>query len=140
ILSVKLTRLDADNERRRAIAARYTASLTPLGLGLPNATPGVEHVFHQYVIRTRSRDDLASFLSDRSILTGIHYPVPVHLQPAYRDRRLSFGPLPETEKRCGEILSLPIFPQLADADVDRVIAAVADWARSRGTTHQGKRT
>jgi dTDP-4-amino-4,6-dideoxygalactose transaminase len=129
ILSVKLAQLDSDNNRRRAIAARYSAGLAGLGLTLPAPTAGVEAVFHQYVIRTPARDSLARFLADRSITTGIHYPVPVHLQPAYRDRRLTFGDLAQTEKLCAEILSLPMFPQLADADVDRVIAAIAEWSR-----------
>ncbi len=139
ILSVKLAQLDADNERRRAIAARYTAGLARFGLGLPTAAGGVEHVFHQYVIRTSARDDLAADLASRSIHTGIHYPVPVHLQPAYRDRGLVFGDLKNverselknTERICQEILSLPMFPQLADADVDRVIAAITQWSRTR---------
>jgi dTDP-4-amino-4,6-dideoxygalactose transaminase len=131
ILSVKLPRLDADNDRRRAIAARYSAGLATLGLVLPTSGRGVDQVFHQYVIRTPGRDELATFLASRSILTGIHYPVPVHLQPAYSERQLTFGDLPQTETLCREILSLPMFPQLADGDVDRVIAAVAEWARAR---------
>jgi dTDP-4-amino-4,6-dideoxygalactose transaminase len=130
ILGVKLLRLDADNDRRRAIAARYSAGLARLGLGLPTSA-GVHHVFHQYVIRTRDRDELAAFLTSRNILTGIHYPVPVHLQSAYSERNLTFGDLPQTETLCREILSLPMFPQLADGDVDRVIAAIAEWNRSR---------
>jgi dTDP-4-amino-4,6-dideoxygalactose transaminase len=130
ILGVKLLRLDADNDRRRAIAARYSAGLARLGLGLPTSA-GVHHVFHQYVIRTRDRDELAAFLTSRNILTGIHYPVPVHLQSAYSERNLTFGDLPQTETLCREILSLPMFPQLADGDVDRVIAAIAEWNRSQ---------
>ncbi len=131
ILSVKLSRLDADNERRRAIAARYSAGLAGLGISLPATAKGVEHVFHQYVIRTPARDALAAALAAHSIHTGIHYPVPVHLQPAYRDRGLVFGKLEQTERLCQEILSLPMFPQLADADVDRVIAAIAQWSGTR---------
>jgi dTDP-4-amino-4,6-dideoxygalactose transaminase len=131
ILSVKLSRLDADNERRRAIAARYSAGLAALGLALPTTASGIEHVFHQYVIRTPARDELAAHLAGRSIHTGIHYPVPVHLQPAYRERDLVFGDLENTEQVCQEILSLPMFPQLADADVDRVIAAITQWSRTR---------
>jgi dTDP-4-amino-4,6-dideoxygalactose transaminase len=130
ILSVKLSRLEADNERRRAIAARYSAGLAGLGLDLPTAASGVEHVFHQYVIRTPARDELAADLAGRSIHTGIHYPVPVHLQPAYRERGLVFGDLRNTERICQEILSLPMFPQLTDADVDRVIAVITQWSRT----------
>ncbi len=131
ILSVKLRRLDADNDRRRAIAARYSAGLATVGIDLPATARGVDHVFHQYVIRTPARDEVAAFLGSRAILTGIHYPVPVHLQPAYRDRQLTFGALSQTETLCREILSLPMFPQLTDADVDRVIAAITEWARVR---------
>jgi dTDP-4-amino-4,6-dideoxygalactose transaminase len=130
ILGVKLPRLDADNDRRRAIAARYSAGLARLGLRPPTAD-GVEHAFHQYVIRTPGRDELSTFLASHSILTGIHYPVPVHTQPAYSERKLTFGDLPQTETLCREILSLPMFPQLAEDDVDRVIAAIAEWVRSR---------
>jgi dTDP-4-amino-4,6-dideoxygalactose transaminase len=140
ILSVKLAELDADNQRRRAIAARYSAGLAPLGLELPTVAAGVEHVFHQYVIRTPERDRLGEFLASRSILTGIHYPVPVHLQPGYSDRRLSFAELPQTERLCQEILSLPIFPQLTDADVDRVIGVIAEWSRARRPRAQGGST
>lgn len=140
ILSVKLAKLDADNQRRRAIAARYSAGLAPLGLELPTVAAGVEHVFHQYVIRRPERDRLGEFLASRSILTGIHYPVPVHLQPGYSDRRLSFGELPQTGRLCQEILSLPIFPQLTDADVDRVIGVIAEWSRARRPRAQGGST
>jgi dTDP-4-amino-4,6-dideoxygalactose transaminase len=140
VLSVKLTQLDADNQRRRAIAARYSAGLAPLGLKLPTAADGVEHVFHQYVIRTPERDQLGAFLASRSILTGIHYPVPVHLQPGYSDRQLSFGELLQTERLCQEILSLPMFPQLADADVDRVIGAIAECSRARRPRAEGEMT
>jgi dTDP-4-amino-4,6-dideoxygalactose transaminase len=140
ILSVKLAQLDADNGHRRAIAARYSAGLARLGLGLPTTAPGVEHVFHQYVIRTSERDRLCDFLASRSILTGIHYPVPVHRQPGYSDRRLSFGELLQTERLCQEILSLPMFPQLADADVDRVIGAIAEWSRASRPRKEGAST
>jgi dTDP-4-amino-4,6-dideoxygalactose transaminase len=140
ILSVKLAQLDADNGHRRAIAARYSAGLARLGLGLPTTAAGVEHVFHQYVIRTPERDSLCNFLASRSILTGIHYPVPVHRQPGYSDRQLNCGELPQTERLCQEILSLPMFPQLADADVDRVIGAIAEWSRGSRPRKEGAST
>jgi dTDP-4-amino-4,6-dideoxygalactose transaminase len=140
ILNVKLSRLDADNDRRRAIAARYSAGLANLELGLPRSAAAIQHVFHQYVIRSSDRDGLSSFLASRGIGTGVHYPVPVHLQPAYRERRLNFGALAETEKLCDEILSLPMFPQLADADIDRVIATIAEWSRARRPDLKGAAT
>ncbi len=131
ILRVKLKRLDADNARRIEIARRYSATLRRPGLVIPACAPDAEHVFHQYVIRTADRDDLRHFLDARRIGTAIHYPVPVHLQPAYQGRICSDS-LPRTERLCGEIVSLPMFPQLTDADVDRVSSAIEEWLERRG--------
>jgi dTDP-4-amino-4,6-dideoxygalactose transaminase len=125
VLSVKLPRLKADNDRRQAIAARYDEGLSGLPIGLPRRRADTSHVFHQYVIRSKDRDRLRDHLRAASIGTGIHYPVPVHLHPAYRSR-VALGPtgLRNSEKAAGEILSLPIYPQLADDAVDRVIAEI----------------
>ena len=125
VLSVKLPRLRADNERRQAIAARYDEGLSGLPIGLPRRRADTSHVFHQYVIRGKDRDRLREDLRTASIGTGIHYPVPVHLHPAYRSR-VALGPtgLRNSEKAAGEILSLPIYPQLADDAVDRVVAEI----------------
>jgi dTDP-4-amino-4,6-dideoxygalactose transaminase len=133
MLRVKLRRLDADNARRIEIASRYSAALNRPGVGVPACSHDAEHVFHQFVIRTPGRDDLRHFLDERRIGSAIHYPVPVHLQPAYRSRGLHAGPLVRTEKLCAEIVSLPMFPQLTDADVDRVIAAINEWIAGRAT-------
>jgi dTDP-4-amino-4,6-dideoxygalactose transaminase len=125
ILRVKLPHLAADNARRAAIAVRYDAGLAGLDLVLPARAAGRSHVFHQYVVRSRRRDALREALQAAGIGTNVHYPVPVHLQPAYRDRT-ALGPsgLAETELAAGEILSLPMYPQLDDAQVERTIAAV----------------
>lgn len=125
ILRVKLPRLDADNRRRQAIAARYDDGLAGLPIALPQRSADASHVFHQYVIRSPQRDRLREHLRAAAIGTGIHYPVPVHLHPAYRNR-VALGPtgLRNSERVAGDILSLPIYPQLADAAVDRVIAEV----------------
>jgi dTDP-4-amino-4,6-dideoxygalactose transaminase len=125
ILAVKLPRLDADNRRRQAIAARYDEGLAGLPIGLPARRDNASHVFHQYVIRSRKRDLLREHLRAAAIGTGIHYPVPVHLHPAYRGR-VAAGPtgLRASEQVAVEILSLPIYPQLADAAVDQVIAGI----------------
>ena len=96
----------------------------------------MEHVFHQYVIRTERRDDLRNFLEQKGIGSAVHYPAPVHLQPAYGDRGLNAGELDLTETLCDEIVSLPIFPQLTDGEVDRVIAAINEWTSGR-TMSQG---
>jgi dTDP-4-amino-4,6-dideoxygalactose transaminase len=135
VLRVKLRRLDSDNARRRQIAHRYADAFTGLGIGVPRVPPQSEHVFHQFVIRTPDRDGLQKFLEQKRIGTAIHYPMPVHLQPAYHDRHLTAGALPFTEKLCDEILSLPIYPQLTDADVERVISAVSEWARDKKPRH-----
>jgi dTDP-4-amino-4,6-dideoxygalactose transaminase len=129
-LRVKLAALDADNARRQAIAAAYDAGLAGLALVLPARRPGASHVFHQYVLRSPRRDALRAALKARGIGTNVHYPVPVHLQPAYRGR-LAIGPsgLAESERAAREVLSLPMYPQLSDAQVERVIAAVREAVR-----------
>jgi dTDP-4-amino-4,6-dideoxygalactose transaminase len=114
ILRVKLRHLDAGNARRREIADAYSAGLRELRLPAGNAG----HVYHQYVIRSRDRDALREKLAARGVGTLVHYPVPVHLQPAYV--RLEHGELPETESAAQEVLSLPMYPELENADVARV--------------------
>lgn len=116
-LSVALPKLDNRNEQRRAIAEIYNEELAEAPLSLPRDNTDVHHVYHQYVIRVAQRDKMAAYLSDHGVGTGIHYPVPVHLQPAYVTPN---GVLPETEKAAGEILSLPMYPQLPHDDVRRV--------------------
>lgn len=125
ILSVKLRHLDAWNARRRALAARYSAGLQ--GVELPTTQPFSEHVFHLYVIRTPRRDDLRAYLAERGVGSGIHYPLPAHLQPAYADLDLPAGSLPETERAAQEVLSLPLYPELRDDEVDRVIELVNEF-------------
>ena len=125
ILRVKLGRLDAHNARRRAIAERYRQGLADAALILPAERPGAVHVWHQYVVRLKERERVRAALAERGIGTGVHYPQPVHLQPAYAGR-LAMGPsqLAATEALAGEILSLPIYPQMTDAAIDRVIEAL----------------
>jgi dTDP-4-amino-4,6-dideoxygalactose transaminase len=119
---VLLRRLDAMNERRRALAARYAAGLAGLPLVLPQERPGGRHVYHLYVVRTPRRTELAAFLKARGIQTGIHYPVPCHRQPAVAHLRPP--PLEHTERLVEEILSLPISGNHTDAEIDEVVAAV----------------
>jgi len=124
ILSVKLTALSAQNARRQAIAARYDAGLLGLGLTMPQRRPNASHVFHQYVVRFPGdrRDGLRDALRGGGVGTGIHYPVPVHLQPAYSGRLAAYpSGLPETERAARQVLSLPMYPQLEDAAVQRVV-------------------
>jgi dTDP-4-amino-4,6-dideoxygalactose transaminase len=127
ILRVKLTQLDADNAQRQKIADFYDRELADCGLVLPGRRVGTSHVFHQYVVRAAARDGLQAALAARGIGTNIHYPVPIHLQPAYA-HRTAIGPagVAETERAAREVLSLPMYPQLSDADAVRVVAAVRD--------------
>jgi dTDP-4-amino-4,6-dideoxygalactose transaminase len=121
ILRVKLRFLDADNKRRRAIADLYDELLADSDLVLPKRRKDATHVFHLYVVRSNAREDLLSRLRVNGVDAAIHYPVPVHLQPAYRSR-LSANNLTNTEYIAGEIVSLPIYPELADAEVERIAA------------------
>ncbi len=125
ILSVKLRHLDAGNAARRAIAARYDAALEGGSLAPPARRPGAEHVFHQYIVRSPDRDALRARLREASVGTGVHYPVPVHLQPAYADR-IALGPAAcrASERAAAEVLSLPMFPELTDAQVSAVCEAL----------------
>ncbi len=125
ILRVKLPRLNVDNRRRQEIAAAYDAGLRDLPLVLPARRAGETHVFHQYVVRTPERERLRQKLEGQGVGAAVHYPQPVHRQPAYERRfLLGRGGLGETERLVDEILSLPIFPQLDDTSVQRVIAVV----------------
>ena len=126
---VQLRRLDAMNEHRRRLAARYRRGLAGLPLTLPGEAPGAHHVYHLYVVRTPERDALARFLRERGIATGIHYPVPSHRQPAIEPYHPP--PLPRTERLVGEILTLPISAGHTEAEVDEVIAAAREFFRAR---------
>ena len=131
ILRVRLPALDAANARRRAIAAQYDAAFAALPTERFRPLPRdarSEPVYHQYACQSPEREALRAWLAERGIGTGIHYPHPVHLQPGYRDAvRLGVGGLPETERIARETLSLPMYPELPDADVARVAAAVRDY-------------
>ncbi len=128
ILSVKLRHLPAWNARRRAIAAMYHDLLADTDLTLPEAPPDGDHVFHLYVIRSAERDAVQARLRQQGIGTDIHYPLPTHLQPVYAPFAPPGG-LPATERLAREILSLPMFPELTD---DEVQAAAMAVKRGRG--------
>ena len=125
ILGVKLGSVAADNARRRTIADRYDSGLAKFPLMLPKRRTDSTHVFHQYVIRVAERDVLRDWLHAAGIGTGIHYPLPVHLQPAYRGR-LATGPsgLGVTERAVRQILSLPMYPQMSEEMIDRIITQI----------------
>jgi dTDP-4-amino-4,6-dideoxygalactose transaminase len=130
ILRARLPHLDAGNARRREIAARYDAALAGGPIAPPVRREGAEHVFHQYVLRVPDRPAAQARLRDEGVGTGIHYPVPVHLQPAYRGR-IPLGPAgcAETERAAREVLSLPMYPELSEAQVERICAALRGLGR-----------
>ncbi|MDR3358364.1 MAG: DegT/DnrJ/EryC1/StrS family aminotransferase [Desulfovibrio sp.] len=132
ILSVQLRHLDKDNAARRAIAATCSAELAACGLGLPGVAAWAKHVFHLYVVRCKERPKLVCFLKNSGIGTAVHYPQPVHLQPAYRNR-LPLAPngLPATESIMNEIVSLPMFPQIGSIDVKRVCTVLKEYFAAR---------
>ncbi|PTY05897.1 erythromycin biosynthesis sensory transduction protein eryC1 [Opitutaceae bacterium EW11] len=125
ILRVKLAHLDAENAVRRKLAGRYLERLKNSPLRLPQTAAGVEHAYHQFVVRTPKRDALKDHLQTRGIACGVLYPIPIHHQPAYRDVDLS---LPETEKACAEVLCLPCHPGLSLGDIDSVCDAILGWS------------
>jgi len=129
ILRVKLTRLDADNRKRRAVAARYLAKLAATHLRLPQPAAGCDPVWHQFVVRTPGRESLRAHLSAAGVDTAVLYPVPLHRQPAYRDEAVR---LPVTERGCRELLCLPMHPNLDAADISRICRAVIEWNAAQG--------
>ncbi|MBX5466129.1 MAG: DegT/DnrJ/EryC1/StrS family aminotransferase [Firmicutes bacterium] len=129
VLSVKLPRVAAWNQRRAAIAARYAAGFSAFGLGevvaWPRVPAEVGHVFHQYTVRVADRDRLRQHLAQHGVETAVYYPLPLHLQPALAEYGEGPGSLPRAEAACQTVLSLPMFPELTDAEVDRVVELVA---------------
>ncbi len=131
ILRVKLKYLDADNARRRAIAGIYDHLLGEVDRVKPPVhRAAIDHAFHLYVIRSRSRDQLQRHLKTQGVGTLIHYPIPVHRQPAYQDRvPLGAGGLPHAEQACREVLSLPLYPQMTDDQAQYVGQQIMAWCR-----------
>ena len=129
VLRVKLKYLDEGNHRRQVIAKKYGRALSEFDLRLPATVPGATHVYHQFVIRANNRDELKQHLANNGIGALIHYPVPIHQQPAYAGRIRISAQLEQTELIAGEILSLPMFPELPDAHVEAVCDHIASLER-----------
>jgi len=127
VLRAKLIHLDQWNESRRALAKRFDTLLQNLPITLPQQAAWGKHVFHLYVIRTAQRDQLGSFLAERGIQTIIHYPVPVHMQEAYRDLNIPAGSLPAAEKAAREIVSLPFYPEMSDDEIEYLVGALQEF-------------
>jgi dTDP-4-amino-4,6-dideoxygalactose transaminase len=139
ILAVKLKYIETWNEARRSAAAKYhtlfagaglveTATYPERGIVLPHEVEGSRHVWHQYVIRTKRRDDLREFLAERQIGSEIYYPVPLHMQAALKHLGYGDGSFPESERAAREVLALPIFPEIREDEQQTVVGAIADFS------------
>jgi dTDP-4-amino-4,6-dideoxygalactose transaminase len=131
VLLTKLPHLDAWNESRRKAAAFYTFLLRELPIETPKVMESAEHVFHLYVIKSKKRDELDVFLNERGIDTGIHYPTPIHLQPAFQELGYKRGDFPVSEAFADEILSLPMYPELGGKDIEHIAALITEFARQK---------
>jgi dTDP-4-amino-4,6-dideoxygalactose transaminase len=127
VLGVKLGHLDAWTDARRAHAARYNELLADVDVVAPVEAPGRKHVYHLYVVRCADRDGLRAALDEAGVASGIHYPLPVHLQAAYADLGYQEGSLPVTEKVAKEIVSLPMYPELTDEQIALVVEAIESF-------------
>jgi dTDP-4-amino-4,6-dideoxygalactose transaminase len=131
ILRVKLRHLDSWTEARRALVNKYNQLLADSGMELPKQMPWARHVYHAYTVRTKERGVVQAALEKEGIQTGIHYPVPVHLQPAYADLGYARGAFPHSEKAANEVLSLPLFPEMKDDQIRSVSQALMGVAAAR---------
>lgn len=131
VLRVKLRHLEAWTEARRACAGRYDMRLSGDGVTLPAAIADRRHVYHVYAIRVPARDQFQQALHVKGVQTGIHYPIPVHLQPAHADLGYKEGDFPETERAANEVLSLPMYAELTSALQDQVVQAVREGSSVR---------
>jgi len=130
VLRVKLRHLDDWTDARRAAAARYDELLVDGGVETPPPAPDARHVYHIYAVRTASRQAWQDALQQQGIQTGVHYPVPVHLQPAFADLGYRAGEFPASERAAQEVLSLPMFPELTAEQCETVCGAVRRLAQA----------
>lgn len=129
MLEIKLGRLAEWNERRRQVAAWYRAALADSGLQLPVEPDGYRHAYHLYVVRVPRRERVRAYLAEHGVGTGLHYPIPLHRQPALAHLGLGEGSFPETERAAGEILSLPMYPHLGPEEVTYVATRLQEAVR-----------
>jgi dTDP-4-amino-4,6-dideoxygalactose transaminase len=130
ILRVKLRHLDHWTEARRALVQQYTQLLVGCEVETPTEMPWARHVYHVYTLRSNDRDGLYAALAAEGIQAGIHYPIPVHLQPAYADLGYGLGAFPHSEKAASEVLSLPLYPELTAAQIGAVTRVVQAGVRA----------
>jgi dTDP-4-amino-4,6-dideoxygalactose transaminase len=128
-----LKHLDEWNEKRRESARLYDQLLKESEAVCPIEKDYAKHIYYLYVIRSRKRDRLQTFLEKKGIATLIHYPIPIHLQKAYEDSGIKRGALPTTEKIAEEILSLPIYPELKKDQVEEVAGSIKEFFNRQRT-------
>lgn len=131
LLRVKLQHLEEWNERRRAIAHAYVQLLQDTNILLPAEAEPAKHVYHLYVIRSGHRDKLREYLASQGIMTSIHYPVPIHLQEGYRFLGYHAGDLPVTKSITEQILSLPMYPELTDAEIECIAEHIVSFEKCK---------
>lgn len=131
ILRVKLKKLDSWIEKRGQIAAKYDEAFAGLPITTPKVAAGNNHTYYQYTIAVEKRDELVRYLNDKGIAARIYYPVPMHLQPCYRCLDYGIGSFPISERVAEKVLSLPVYPELTDEQVDYAIDAVKSFVASR---------
>lgn len=127
ILRIKLRNLDADNKKRQKLAKIYSLSLGIEAIQTPLTREHCDHVYHLYVIQTPERDQLMTYLKEHDVFAGIHYPIPVHLQQAYKSRIITKSNMVATEALSSRVLSLPIYPELGSDSVERVSGLIHDF-------------
>lgn len=127
VLQVKLKYLDGWNNLRRIHAAMYNELLQDSGLILPTEMDYARHIYHLYVVQSEKRDELQKHLGENDVQTGIHYPIPIHLQKAYENLGYKNGDFPEAEKQAPKLLSLPMFPELSEDQIKKVCDAVKSF-------------
>tara|TARA_B110000967_G_scaffold209987_2_gene269258 strand:+ start:20085 stop:21191 length:1107 start_codon:yes stop_codon:yes gene_type:complete len=133
VLRIKLKYLDVDNQKRNDLASTYSKLLSHTPLELPKIRPDGQHVFHQFVAQVENRSQLINHLFERGVQPGIHYPVPIHLQPAYKGRISLASKMSVTEKIAQKIISLPVYPGLTTQDANTVVSALIDFFDTQPT-------
>jgi dTDP-4-amino-4,6-dideoxygalactose transaminase len=131
ILRVKLPYLEGDNARRRECAARYNEALYGTNVIAPHTISGSLHAMHLYVVECDARQELRDYLGQKGIMTAVHYPLAVHEQPAYRNLYRGCGNLTRTEQLYRKIISLPLYPELNNDQIDYICGALASWKEYR---------
>ncbi|MDD5633859.1 MAG: DegT/DnrJ/EryC1/StrS family aminotransferase [Candidatus Omnitrophica bacterium] len=129
IVRVKLKHLDGWLERRREIASKYNKAFSKIGIKIPEVGKGNKHTYHQYTIAIDERDEFVEYMADKKISVRVYYPVPLHLQPCYKDLNYSIGSFPVAEHASEKVVSLPVYPELTDEQVAYIIDSVKDFLK-----------